>query len=238
MPQSIIHLLQLHQVPIFRQLQIEEALLRCDNRNWCILNEGSTPAIVMGISAKEAQWVNLPLLQKKPLPLIRRFSGGGTVVVDESTLFATLIGEVEDSGVSCSPDHVHSLALQIYQDLFVDDRFSLRENDYVFGEKKFGGNAQYLRKGRWLHHTSFLWQFDPQKMEYLTLPPKMPSYRKKRPHHEFLCTLDQWLPSREMFRKKMIDVLKKRYHVREVGLEEIEPFLSIPHRKATKLISV
>jgi lipoate-protein ligase A len=32
---------------------------------------------------------------------------------------------------------------------------------------KVGGNAQTITKGRWVHHTSFLWQFDPSRMGYL-----------------------------------------------------------------------
>ena len=49
----------------------------------------------------------------------------------------------------------------------VPPQFSLRENDYVLGAHKIGGNAQSIVKGRWVHHTSFLWDFDPAKMRYL-----------------------------------------------------------------------
>ena len=49
----------------------------------------------------------------------------------------------------------------------VTTQFSLRENDYVLGAHKIGGNAQSIVKGRWVHHTSFLWDFDPAKMRYL-----------------------------------------------------------------------
>eukprot|EP00968_Pinguiococcus_pyrenoidosus_P003776 scaffold251_cov230-Pinguiococcus_pyrenoidosus.AAC.7 len=34
----------------------------------------------------------------------------------------------------------------------------LVENDYVVGDRKFGGNAQSITSGRWLHHTSFLFE--------------------------------------------------------------------------------
>lgn len=37
---------------------------------------------------------------------------------------------------------------------------------------QFGGNAQAITKGRWLHHTSFLWSFDPANMLYLQMPEK------------------------------------------------------------------
>jgi lipoate-protein ligase A len=35
-----------------------------------------------------------PLVQQRGVPVIRRFTGGGTVVVDRSTVFATLIMQV------------------------------------------------------------------------------------------------------------------------------------------------
>ena len=48
---KLIKVLQLRQVPILRQLHLEEALLRADEGNWCILNDGTAqPAIVLGIS--------------------------------------------------------------------------------------------------------------------------------------------------------------------------------------------
>lgn len=49
--------------------------------------------------------------------------------------------------------------------------------DYVFGDRKFGGNAQSIIKHRWIHHTSFLWDYDNKNMSYLKLPAKAPKYR-------------------------------------------------------------
>jgi hypothetical protein len=54
-------------------------------------------------------------------------------------------------------------------------------SDYVYGEHKFGGNAQSITKGRWVHHTSLLWDFHPPNMELLKFPPKSPDYRKVGP---------------------------------------------------------
>ena len=45
--------------------------------------------------------------------------------------------------------------------------FALRENDYVFGDQKFAGNAQSFSSDRMLHHTSFLWDFEDRMMEAL-----------------------------------------------------------------------
>lgn len=49
--------------------------------------------------------------------------------------------------------------------------------DYVFGNRKFGGNAQSITKNRWIHHTSFLWDYEVRNMAYLKLPKRAPEYR-------------------------------------------------------------
>ena len=76
---------------IYEQLLLEEALLRNDSRNFCIVNKGSSPAIVMGISGKAQELVDLAKAQSLQIPIIKRFSGGGTVIVDHNTLFVTFI---------------------------------------------------------------------------------------------------------------------------------------------------
>ena len=58
-----------------------------------------------------------------------------------------------------------------------------------------GGNAQTIVKNGWLHHTSFLWDYQPENMEYLTLPKKRPDYRQDRAHDDFLVKLNQTYPS-------------------------------------------
>lgn len=50
--------------------------------------------------------------------------------------------------------------------------------DYVFGNHKFGGNAQAITNKRWLHHTSFLWDYDQRNMLALKNPSKQPKYRE------------------------------------------------------------
>lgn len=50
-------------------------------------------------------------------------------------------------------------------------------SDYVFGDRKFGGNAQSIIRNRWIHHTSFLWDYNVRNMAYLKLPSKVPQYR-------------------------------------------------------------
>lgn len=67
-----------------------------------------------------------------------------------------------------------------YETYLAQEKEKLKGNctvDYVFGELKFGGNAQAITKQRWLHHTSFLWTFEPERMSLLKHPVKTPAYR-------------------------------------------------------------
>lgn len=234
---SKIYLLKLKKMPIFQQLQLEEALLRADQRNWCIMNEGSSQAIVMGISGQFDSLINRPLIQYKPVPVIRRFSGGGTVFIDEHTHFVTFICNSVEVGISCFPDKVLKWTASLYQPIFAEAGFRLLENDYVLGNRKFGGNAQYMRKDRWLHHSSLLWDYHPHNMEYLLIPSKTPSYRKRRGHSDFLCRLKDHF-QKETFEGKLEQQLHERFQVEEMKFGEIEDVLQRPHRKATTLVEI
>jgi lipoate-protein ligase A len=89
---KLLRVLQTSQLPILYQLRLEEALLRATTDNWLIVNDGTRdPTIVMGISGKPKELVHLEAAHKAAVPIIKRFSGGGTVIVDRNTVFTTLI---------------------------------------------------------------------------------------------------------------------------------------------------
>lgn len=220
---------------IFDQLLLEEGLLRNDTRNFCIVNEGTAPAIVMGISGKPHELVHTENAQAQNLPIIKRFSGGGTVVVDESTLFVTFIFQKDIHSFPAYPEPIMKWSEGIYKPVFDHPSFALRENDYVLGEKKFGGNAQYIRKDRWLHHTSFLWDYHPEKMSALLHPKKTPKYREGRNHEDFLCKMKDSMPSKEVFFERLKESLSQSFTLQEISERSLE--LSKDHRTATVLLS-
>ncbi len=230
-----LHLVRLQHYPILQQLQLEEALLRADDRNWCLINEGSPPAIVMGISGKPHELLHQELLNRSPIPVIRRFSGGGTVVVDHNTTFVTFIINNEVVNVGSSPEKILRWTEELYRPAIGHADFRVRENDYVFGERKFGGNAQYLRKGRWLHHSSLLWDYDPARMNYLLLPKKTPQYSQQRMHDEFLCKLGDYVTSKETWILRLLAEVGKRMELEETALNDALEVMDRPHRKATQL---
>ncbi|CCB87382.1 MULTISPECIES: lipoate--protein ligase family protein [Parachlamydia] len=234
----LMHIAFLEGCSIFQQLQIEEALLRTDSRNWCLLNASVEPAIVMGISGQVEHLLNLSKLEETPIPVIRRYSGGGTVYVDANTYFVSFIVQNNLLQAPAYPEHIHQWAKRFYTNVFCGEEFQLLENDYVFGTRKFGGNAQYIRRDRISHHTSFLWDFDPLAMDYLLLPKKTPNYRNARAHTDFLCTLKEQFSTKEQMEAQMLSTLHQRYEVTEIPLEDLLEIQKKPHRQATNYVDL
>ena len=206
-----LHLLHLKGCSVTEQLDHAHSLLKESADNWCLIHEGTPPAIVMGISGKPELLINQEKLSSAPIPVIKRLSGGGTVVVDENTLFVTFIFQKQAHSFPGYPEPIMRWTEEIYKDVFPTSAFALRENDYVIGERKCGGNAQYIKKDRWLHHTSFLWSFKQEHMDYLLHPPKTPTYRQGRDHADFLCTLDAHFPSKDTFTTALKTALSKKF---------------------------
>lgn len=229
-----LNLLKLSGVAIWRQLEIEEALLRADDRNWCLINRGSPPSVIVGASGQVEQWVNREEVERQGLPVYRRFSGGGTVVVDPNTLFVTFVGRRDFLPCAPFPERVMRWTASIYAEAFDLPNFALRENDYVIGVQKCGGNAQYLRKERWLHHTSLLWDFSSERMGALQMPPRSPSYRSGRDHTAFLCRLcDHFLTIDELV-ERLVSTLERRFILRNGEGVDLGELLQRPHRKGTE----
>ena len=120
MPKPTAMWLRLRNVPRLRALRLEEALYRTDRRPWLITCEtdgadgdavaaahASSQAIVLGISGKPEEMVHADRVEAAQIPLIKRFTGGGTVVCDANTLFVTFIGdEGAPAGVAAYPEPI------------------------------------------------------------------------------------------------------------------------------------
>jgi len=151
-----LYLLRLSNVAPFRMLQLEEALMRGDDRNWCITNRGSLPAhVVLGTGGKPRKLLDVERCERDGIPLIKRFSGGGTVVVDDGTLFVSFVGNSgemaavesapKQSDAKESPRDVMEWSGRLFTSVFsalgIND-FALTEHDYVFrGSADASGDA-------------------------------------------------------------------------------------------------
>lgn len=249
------NLLRLRNVPILDMLRMEEALFRADKNSWLITNEWSADggtcalsglqrapseaiAIVLGISGKPEELVHTERAAAESVPLIKRFTGGGTVVVDTDTLFVSFISAADAlPEVRAYPEPILAWTGDVYADALARcgiDGFRTNANDYCIGQLKFGGNAQSISGKRWLHHTSLLWDYTPARMGLLTLPTRRPAYRADRPHGDFvrgLAHAGAW--ERDALLDAIVSATSERLELTEVGVDAVTEALHAPHRKVT-----
>lgn len=224
-----LNLVELARFPIHEQLLLEEKLLRNCDKFYCLTNFGAPPAYVLPISAKKEEWIH-----QAPHPIVRRYTGGGGVVIDENTLFVTFIGPTTLlEGGAATPASIHRFAEKHFSPYIPG--FIRKENDYCIEDKKIGGNAQYISKNRFVHHTSFLWDFDPKKMAWLKTPPRMPDYRNQRSHDDFLLTLKPLFPTPSHFFDRLRSALLANYTCKSINLSHLEPIKKHPCRLSTHL---
>jgi lipoate-protein ligase A len=233
-----VYFLRTKNFPILKQLEIEEGFLRTQSSCLVWINEGSPPAAILGISSKVSELIDEKVVNALSLPLIRRYSGGGTVVVDHNTLFVTFIFNLHDFSLPGFPGHIMNWSKQFYAPFLKDKGFALRENDYTLNGKKFGGNAQYLTKNRFVHHTTLLYAYNPELMKALLMPSKAPLYREKRNHEDFLVTLNTLFSSQESFTQELTHVLKEHFILEETTPLELEEKLKLPYRMSTQLLDL
>lgn len=238
-PANLVQLVRTSGLCILRQLRLEEKLLRSPGAgNWCLLNDGTPErSVVLGISGKPHQLVDVRRALDDGVRVIKRFSGGGTVIVDRDTQFVTLVmnaAAVPD--LALFPRQIMDWTGSLYggrpHGVFADvPGWQLRENDYVIGERKVGGNAQSISKDRWLHHTSFLWDFREETMKYLTNPAKQPRYRANRSHSDFLAPLKTYLPDRNALATRIEAALEGMgLEVAPASIEQAEDAVAAFHR--------
>lgn len=234
-----MNLVRMNGVPILQQLHLEEKLLRTSTDNWCIINDGTNnPTIVMGVSGKARELVEVKSVLRDKIPVIRRFTGGGTVILDHGTVFVSFICNKDAvPGLQPYPQPIMAWSSLLYGQVFDGaGDFKLRENDYVFGNRKFGGNAQSITKNRWIHHTSFLWDYDEGNMTYLKLPARAPKYRMGRDHSEFICCVKDVLP-RSAFIEGTIKAAGTHFSLRSIPLDAIESCATANFAPSSKILT-
>ncbi|EGG20743.1 hypothetical protein DFA_00606 [Cavenderia fasciculata] len=225
---GVVQVLRLRNFSIYKQLLLEESLYRRkDAGNWLIINEGTPdPMIIMGISGRPDKLVHLEKAASLNIPIIKRYTGGGTVIVDHNTLFTSFIMNNDFIQQSSNNNHnsnnsnnnnsqsylypkdIMKWSEGYYKNVFIDyNDFSLQEHDYAFGNRKFGGNAQACSRTRFAHHTSFLFDYETDRMATLKQPEKIPTYRENREHNSFLVKLKDRYDSHNTISQLIIDAM-------------------------------
>ena len=157
--------------------------------------ESSSVFIVLGRIGRAEIDVKLNHTQEDNIPVLRRSSGGGTVVQGPGCLNYTFILErqkhPELNDLRKSYEWISARVIGALRQAGVEAYFR-PISDLATGpsEKKFSGNAQHRGKRYILHHGTILYKFDLSLISrYLNMPLDIPEYRKERPHTDFVTNI-------------------------------------------------
>lgn len=156
--------------------------------------ESRIPFVVLGYSNRYATESNVEYCKKAGIPILRRPSGGGTVLQGPGCLNFSLILKIPAKGplAHLVPTNqfileTHKLALNPFLN---HDVHVKGVSDLTFGNLKFSGNAQRRKRDYLLFHGTFLHGFDLKLISAaLNHPAQEPEYREKREHKDFITNI-------------------------------------------------
>jgi len=151
--------------------------------------------VVLGHSGKIHSEIDLASCQANRIPILRRCSGGGTVLQGPGCLNYSLILRIDHRDSLRSIPQTNSFVLgalkQALEPLIGPGVEIQGHTDLALGMRKFSGNAQYRKRRFVLFHGTFLLYFDISVIgKFLPVPPKRPAYRQNRTHENFLTNVN------------------------------------------------
>lgn len=146
--------------------------------------------VVVGAGGSVEHDVFFSDCQKAGIPILRRISGGGTVLQGPGCLNYSLVLRIATHPQCADVPATNRYVLGRVQQALrpIVGPVEIRGiSDLALGGKKFGGSAQRRRRHCILFHGTLLYGFDLQLIsKYLRQPAKTPDYRAGRTHEEFL----------------------------------------------------
>lgn len=186
----------------FIKTEPKEGLLRVWNNPKCV---------VIGRGEKIDQQVHLDQTEKNQIPVIRRVSGGGTVLHGPNNLNLSFFLPFHIASELKNLKASYQLILSwVQKALFESHKIQIDVNgscDLVLEDRKISGTAQARKRYGILHHMTLLLNADYEGMEsYLQEPQKRPDYRSQRTHRDFVVGLRDLYPDFDT--TKFIESLK------------------------------
>jgi lipoate-protein ligase A len=169
--------------------------------------ESPEPFVVVGYGQTIATEVNVAACAAKKIPVLRRCSGGGTVVQGPGCLSYALVLEIAANAELKNITAANRFIMERNREAVEgevriqnpESRIEIcghtdlalnTQHSTLNTSQKFSGNAQRRRRHFLLFHGTFLLDFDLALVnELLPLPSRQPDYRASRAHEKFLMNL-------------------------------------------------
>lgn len=232
-----MQLLQLTLDTLAENLALDEALLDAAEQdeieqNVLRLWEPKQYGIVLGRSSEADVEVDLAACRSDGLPILRRSSGGGTVVTGPGCLMYAVVLSLRQHPQLQAIDVAHEFVLDQLATMLTSDtkRISragtsdlamcVRGDDTLY---KFSGNALRVKRKHLLYHGTLLYDFQLGKVpRWLATPTRTPDYRSQRSHGDFVTNLP-------IDRKTLTDSLVR-------GWQADESMTDWPHVRVSTLV--
>jgi lipoate-protein ligase A len=157
--------------------------------------EPREPFVVVGYANQANLEANIEVCNTLRIPILRRCSGGGTVVQGPGCLNYSLVLRIQEDSPLQTITRTNTFVMERQKgalNTLAKLPVTIQgHTDLVLGNLKFSGNAQRRKRNCLIFHGTFLLQFDLDLIDrVLPMPSKQPDYRQNRSHADFLTNLD------------------------------------------------
>lgn len=161
-----------------------------ENLEWLRLWTFDRPVLVLGRSSKVASEVSAEACASAGVPVLRRCSGGASIVGGPGCLMYSVVLSLEHRPAVRKIDEAHRFVMgRLLAAVTRQLPGATRQGtcDLVWEGRKFSGNSLRLARRHLLYHGTILYGADLELIaRCLAEAPRQPEYRRGRPHGEFV----------------------------------------------------
>jgi lipoate-protein ligase A len=172
------------------------------------------PCVVIGRSSKVALEVNLEACQRDRIHVLRRMSGGASIVAGPGCMMFSLLLSLDQRPECRGLDEAHRCVMGRMQRAVRAALEAIGSScdvavqgvcDLTIDGRKISGNALRLKRSWMIYHGTLLLDMPLEWIAtYLHQPPKQPEYRQGREHRDFVASLGSRIADLSKFNAEFV----------------------------------